>query len=80
MTKNQEGVTGGKCLLWGTGDPEATYAIIIIAEKVGLALVRDEESPGISPRALLVHELAHIHDDYRYLKAFGRTEPPLNND
>ena len=80
ITANAEGVTAGKCLLWGSGDPESTYAIVIFSEKVGVALINGEDSSGSRTRALLVHELAHIQDDYNHLKFFGRTEPPMNDD
>jgi hypothetical protein len=80
ITANAEGVTAGKCLLWGSGDPENTYAIVIISEEIGIALVNGEYLSGSRARALIVHELAHIHDNYNHLRVFGRTEPPMNDD
>jgi len=80
ITKNAEGMTAGKCLVWGSGDIEATFAVIIVSEEIGVDLVNDEETLRNSAKALLVHELAHIHDDFIHLDTFGRSEPPMNND
>jgi hypothetical protein len=80
ITDNAEGVTAGKCLFWGSGDPESTYAVVIVSENIGINLIEGQEPAKGLSKALIVHELSHIHDDYSLLKIFGPTNPPMNDE
>jgi len=57
----------GQSLTWGDGQPETTYSIIILSQDVALGLL--EENPEVHNLSFgtLIHELAHIHDEMRYL-------------
>lgn len=80
MTDNAEGVTAGKCLFWGSGNPESTYAVVIVSEGIGINLIEGEEPAKGLSKALIVHEFSHIQDDYTHLKIFGPIDPPMNDD
>jgi hypothetical protein len=79
ITDDAVGVTSGKALVWGSGQLSTSYGIVIISEAIAVEIA-DRGTDFEMCRALLVHELAHIHDDFIWLQRFGPQKPPSNND
>lgn len=79
-SSNMQGQVAGKSLVWGTGELRNTYGIIILREEVALALIEAPEESQTTAKAILVHELAHVHDDYVQFRSFGPSQWPMNND
>jgi len=72
--------TVGKQLIWGNGEFETTYSIIILHEGIGLALIEGKEDIKNVATETIVHELAHVHDGFIMLKEFGFPEVPKYRD
>lgn len=66
----------GQTLTWGNGEPDSSYSIIILAEAEAICLVEGDAELQSVATGLLIHELAHVHDDFHYLFTFG-SMPPL---
>lgn len=81
ISSNSKAETWGKTLpLWGSGEPESTYAVIILPREIAYCLIAGENSLKSLARGILVHELAHVHDNYRYRRDFGPQPEPTIDD
>jgi hypothetical protein len=63
--------TAGKTLSWGSGEPESTYSVITLSEGVALGLIEGDTKLKSIAIQTLIHELAHVHTDYLFLRLFG---------
>jgi hypothetical protein len=79
VTSDTAAVTAGKTFVWGGGELSTTYAVIIISEWLAAELVDGGNSSCLA-KALIIHELAHVHDYFFRLRRLGRENPPWNND
>src|SRR5258708_27035625 len=74
LTSTDElGEVVGKTLTWGDGEPESTFAVIILAEGMALGMLEEGSSEAKSLCVgMLAHELTHVHDYYRQIRTFGK--------
>jgi len=80
VTSAEQGAVFGKSLLWGSGDEDSTYALLVLSESIAHALVdRSGELAGCAA-STVVHELAHVHDYWRVRAEIGDVRWPMNND
>jgi hypothetical protein len=75
-TNDAIGSAGGKTLTWGDGRPETTYAVIIALAGIGGAFVCGDALA----KGMLVHELAHIVDDYHLIRENLKEAAPAAHD
>lgn len=68
LTDSDEGVAMGKSFVWGDGTPGSTFAVVLFHLDIGRGLL--DSWPGA--RALVAHELAHVHLGLHLL---GRVSP-----
>ena len=61
VSKQTEGVAVGKHMSWGT-DRESARSVIILTDGIAAAIAANE--PLAVAIATVVHELAHVHDDF----------------
>lgn len=61
----------GQTLIWGDGKTESTYAVIILSQDIALGLLSDNKESETFALGILIHELAHVHDDFICLNIFG---------
>lgn len=73
---DENAIAFGQMLIWGDGKIETTYPIIILNEAIAVGLVGDNDSLKIFSKAILAHELGHIHDDFIQLQIFGKQGLP----
>lgn len=66
----------GQTFTWGDGQVESTFAIIILSQDIGLGIIAEDEDAKTFAQGILIHELAHVHDNICYLHNFG-LEPIL---
>ncbi len=59
----------GQTFTWGDGEPETTYAVVLLSEVIALALLEESNEPVRT----FIHELAHIHDNFRFIRTFGHS-------
>lgn len=83
----QEGVTSGiygeahgKALVWGNNTLEATYGVVILSELIALCLIEGIAQNQALAKAVLTHELAHVHDEFIYRQVFGQPFPNETNN
>jgi hypothetical protein len=75
VTSGPHGEAHGKVLVWGNEGTDSTFAVIILSELVALSLI---EETWLS-KAILSHELAHVHDEFEYRRAFTCPPPQQYN-
>lgn len=73
------GMVAGKTFVWGDGEPDTTFGVVIIRETLAAEILEKGELPSVS-RATLVHEFAHVHDDFMRLRQFGPETNPKCDD
>ena len=66
----------GQTLIWGDGKPESTYAVIILTQDIALGLISENKESEAFALGILIHELAHVHDDFICLNIFGHAPTP----
>lgn len=57
----------GQTFVWGDGKHITTYAVVILSEEIALGFINDVSFSS----EVLLHEFAHIHNDFLYLNYFG---------
>lgn len=57
LTHTEEGVSVGKTLMWGDGQPGSTFAVVLLDLDIGRGLVSGKPLA----RSIVAHELAHVH-------------------
>ncbi len=55
-------------LVWGNGELEKTYAVIVLSEQTAFDLPNNYNQS----LAIFIHELAHTHDNFCYIHYFGK--------
>lgn len=80
VTSGPIGEVLGKTLVWGSGELDASYAVIIFPETIALGLLDGDDKLQPCMKGTLVHELAHVHDEVIYLKVFGRLSHIAGDD
>jgi len=70
----------GQTLTWGNGQPDSTYSIIILSQDIALGLVEGDTQLQALGTGIFIHELAHVHDNIRYLYNFGPEPVPKQGD
>ncbi|TCL38881.1 hypothetical protein EV210_103365 [Anaerospora hongkongensis] len=76
ISSGHGGEVSGKVLKWGSGDYETTYAVIILPDWVGNGLVLGHPIA----KGILVHECAHVYDDYYFERECGCLRIPTIKD
>ncbi len=66
----------GQTLIWGDGKPESTYAVIILSQDIALCLLSEDKEAETFALGILIHELAHVHDDFICLNIFSHAPSP----
>jgi len=63
----EEGAVGGRVFLWGDGESETTYGVLLLSDLVlrGVFMGLEEHT------AIVAHEFGHFDDDLWRLRAFG---------
>jgi hypothetical protein len=61
----------GQTLVWGDGKAESTFAVIILSQEIALGLVSDNRESEDFAFGVLIHELAHVHDNFICLTIYG---------
>ena len=75
VTIGEYGEAHGKVLVWGDGGLESTYAVVILSEPIALSFIEGEIRNQAYSRAVLGHELAHVHDEFVYRRVFHQPPP-----
>jgi hypothetical protein len=76
VTSEPHGEAVGKTLTWGDGEPERTYAVIVLDDGIARGLVRDDPLCAL----ILRHELAHVGFGLLSRRAWGPDTHPDNDD
>jgi len=79
-TSKQKGEVAGKALVWGSGNEETTFAVVILSEQIANALQNSDHLQADIAGRVVAHELAHVHDYWRQLREIGPKPWPMNND
>ncbi len=70
----------GQTLTWGDGQPGSTYSVIILSQDIAFGFVDGDSGHKSLAIGTLIHELAHVHDNVRYLHNFGPEPIPKQGD
>jgi hypothetical protein len=81
VTEADQGMVVGKALTWRPGTTDSILGLVILEERIALSLLEPESEAthGMALQSVL-HEIAHVHDFARQLRAFGDQPHPSEND